>query len=499
MDTITHYFIFGLVAVACLMAVVFIRLITPIAIQVGLTDKPDGRKHHETPTPLVGGVAIYFSVLVSGLLLYINDVEGVNLAFIAVGGVLVLIGLLDDHFEVSVRIRMLIQAFASLVMIYGAEVVLLDLGAIVSSELLVLGILAVPFTILGVIGTTNALNMVDGIDGLAGALSFVCLALLLSVAVVSGHNSEVILIAITMGGILGFLLFNFHWFGIRNAHVFMGDAGSMMLGFLFAWLLISLSQGDDRAIQPVTALWIFAVPLMDSVGIIMRRLWLRRSPFKADRGHLHHLLLDAGFRVRQAVLLIAILQGVLGLIGLAGLYFHVPEKYMFASFLSLFAIYCYFLLRPWRAVPKLRYIHKSLKLTVHGCDQIYIGNLEMASAVNDIQRIIDSMGTDYVYRIYESRARNSDKCLFFAVIDIDMTDNMTKVCRQFSRSEFFKSGFVVRRFIRRNPENDRRKVVKERGISVRVCDRRSSSVLEMVPPADWAVSSPNNITSTLRT
>ncbi len=462
-----------------LLSALSIHVMAPVAVKLGLTDKPGGRKHHEHATPLVGGIAIYLSLLVSGLLLKWYELGDFNFLFIAAGGALVLTGLIDDYCELSIRIRMGVQALASLVMILMAGIVLNDLGAIVSTDLLMLGYFAVPITILGVVAITNALNMMDGIDGLAGAVSCVCLGLLLSVAMVSGSVPDAILIVSAMGAVLGFLLFNFHWFGIRKAHVFLGDSGSTMLGFLFAWLLISLSQGEGRAMQPVTALWIFAVPLMDLAGLIIRRLWLKRSPFKADRGHLHHLLLDAGFRVRQAVVLIAAIQVLLGLIGLMGLYLDIPDRVMFISFLLLFSLYCYLIIRPWRVVPRLRYVHQCLSLTVRGCDQVYVGNLDIETAIENIEQMINSLNHDHTFRVYEYSDKQTDRLYCFAVIDIHMTDNMSKVCRQLVRSKFSKPGFIIRKFIVRNPDNDRRKVVREGETTARLGDRRSAVISEV--------------------
>ena len=122
------------------------------------------------------------------------------------------------------------------------------------------------------------------------------------------------MLLIIAGGVAGFLYFNLRYLRQRRARCFLGDNGSMLLGFVFAWLLSDLSQmtdGSPRAITPITTLWLFAVPLIDTLCVMLRRMWLGRSPFHADRHHLHHLFLRAGFRVQDTVLVLAFLQALL--------------------------------------------------------------------------------------------------------------------------------------------------------------------------------------------
>jgi UDP-N-acetylmuramyl pentapeptide phosphotransferase/UDP-N-acetylglucosamine-1-phosphate transferase len=144
-----------------------------------------------------------------------------------------------------------------------------------------------------------------------------------------------LLIAVT----IAFLTFNLRILRRKQAQVFMGDAGSMFLGFILAWFMVNLSQGEQRVITPVTALWIFALPLIDTVSIMLRRILKKTSPFDADHGHLHHLLLYAGFSVSQTLAIIVSSAIILAIIGLNGLYLQVSETAMFYGFLSLFALH----------------------------------------------------------------------------------------------------------------------------------------------------------------
>jgi UDP-GlcNAc:undecaprenyl-phosphate GlcNAc-1-phosphate transferase len=134
----------------------------------------------------------------------------------------------------------------------------------------------------------------------------------------------------------------------------MGDAGSMFLGFVLTWLLISLSQGENRVIAPVTALWLFAMPLLDTISLMIRRLLKGRSPFSADREHLHHVLQAAGYSVNQSVLTIHGLALAAALVGVGGLYMKAPDWVMFYGFLGLFALYFCGVRQAWKVMKVVR-------------------------------------------------------------------------------------------------------------------------------------------------
>jgi len=210
-------------------------------------------------------------------------------------------------------------------MVFWGGVALHDLGELAFGAPLELGFLAIPFTLFATIGVINALNMIDGIDGLSGSVSLVTLFLLAVVAFTGGASDYALLALGLLGGVAGFLFFNLRFLSQRRARVFLGDNGSMLLGFLFAWLLIALSQGPGRVITPVTALWLLSIPLMDTLGVMLRRIWLGKSPFRPDRHHLHHLFIRAGFRVQDIVYAIALIQLTLGAIGILGMRLQVAR------------------------------------------------------------------------------------------------------------------------------------------------------------------------------
>ncbi len=450
---------------ALMFSVLAIKVSTPLAVKVGLVDKPGGRKQHQEPTPLVGGGAIFFSVFLTWLLVPMLGLSTINTILVAAGALLFIIGLLDDWVQLSVRLRLAAQVVAALMLVYSG-VVLKDLGYLFSDNPFTLGLLAIPVTVFATVGAINALNMLDGVDGLAGLTSLSCFFLLGVAAYVSQSHIQLVMALCVMGSLGAFLLFNMPWKGRVKAHIFMGDAGSTLLGFLLAYLLISLSQGPQRAMSPATTLWVLAVPLLDTMGVMIRRVWLKKSPFAADRGHIHHLLLDAGLRVRQAVFLIAGLQLALGGIGLVGFYLGVPEMVSLLAFLLLLGGYVYLLSRPWRVVPQFRRLHRRTGLIVRAVRHVYVGGLSSDTAVADIEALLGEKAGDHPYEIHQYGGDNGVSLSTYALVDaLDADDVMMlrKHIRNAQSSKKLKGGFaakgvvaVTRQYIPREAQNDRR-------------------------------------------
>ncbi len=445
---------------AFFLSVVTIRVVTPIAVKVGLVDKPGGHKLHEDHVPLVGGIAIYLSVFCAWLLIPITGLGTLNSVFVAAGGLLFVTGLIDDRIQLSVKFRFVAQIVAALLLIHS-KVSLQDLGYLFSNELFVLGVFALPITLFAIVGAINSLNMLDGADGLAGLVSLVSIIMLALVAYLAGSDRQFLLCLCLVGSIGGFLAFNMRWFGRAKASIFMGDAGSTLLGFLIAYLLISLSQGEARAMTPVTALWIFAVPLMDTLGVALRRIWMRKSPFSPDRGHIHHLLLDAGFRVRHAVLLVAALQFLLGSIGVAGSYLGFPELSMLLAFLCVCGAYTFSILRPWRIVPRLRAIHQKAGLTVRGVRHVYIGGLSRDNAVAEVEALLGGDSHTYTFEIYQARSQGKQgrELSTYALVDAVKADRVQALASHLKHglaSLEIQEPIIIRQYIVRNTDNDRR-------------------------------------------
>ena len=335
------------------------------APRLSLLDQPSARKQHIGAVPLVGGISIFVG-LWSGLAALSPVLDGLSPLFIA-SLLLLLVGVQDDRFGLAVRLRFLVESIAILILMLAGGMVLHSLGDLFGFGVVQLDWFAYPFTVIAVVGVVNALNMVDGIDGLAGSLTLIALSLMGGLAWAGGRATEgwvALLLAVAM---LPYLLCNLKIFGAAH-RVFLGDSGSMLLGLVVAWLAISLSQpapsqsagGHSPLFAPVTALWLFAVPVVDTVAIIVRRLLKGQSPYLPDRDHLHHVVMRMGYRDRHALLFISLLAVVLAGFGLWMEFAGVAESVRFALFLWFLVGYMLLLQHIWRVVTALKRLKASL-------------------------------------------------------------------------------------------------------------------------------------------
>jgi UDP-GlcNAc:undecaprenyl-phosphate GlcNAc-1-phosphate transferase len=207
----------------------------------------------------------------------------------------------------------------------------------------------VPFTVFACIGVINAINMSDGMDGLSGNLILVTLLGFGIANSLWGGPTRLVLINILSAAVAGFLVFNQRILGRTKAWVFMGDAGSMMLGFVVAWTAIEVSQGEARTISPAATLWFLMVPLFDTVSIMIRRVWAGKSPLSPDTQHLHHLLLCLGYTVGEAITLICLLAGLGVAVGILGEAFRVAEFSLALVFLVFGGLYMLLIERAWKS------------------------------------------------------------------------------------------------------------------------------------------------------
>lgn len=324
-------------------------LATPVLIRAAhhynLLDRPDERKHHEGAIPVVGGLAMGFAIAVVAAW-QLADTDIFWGLFVAVSTIVV-VGFLDDRGGLPVAVRFLVQATAGLVVALFGGAQLVGLGDLVGTGLVTLGMMAVPFTIFAMVGVANAFNLSDGMDGLAGGLAMITAAFLAAAAHLSGSEETFVLLLILGGALAGFLCFNMRLPWQCHAKVFMGDSGSLMLGFLLAWAVIRVTQAENNALPPAAALWFFAIPLMDTVSLMVRRVFRGRSPFEHDRDHLHHILSRAAYSDQQVVGIIHLAALVLGAVGFLGWQWGVPEAAMFYGFLGMFAVYFFGVEKLW--------------------------------------------------------------------------------------------------------------------------------------------------------
>lgn len=295
-----------------LLAILALR---PIAVVVDLVDRPGGRKTHSGEIPIVGGAAMFFG-LAFGLGV-VPSLEPRTETFLAACALLVTVGLLDDKFDLSPWLRLPVQSAAALLAIGSGSGLSVNLGDPLGMGAFdMTGLAAVPVTLLLVVGAINAFNMMDGMDGLAGAVSLVALIAISIQSWIHGMLEALAISCVLAGAVCGFLVFNVPSKLNRGVRCFMGDAGSTLIGFVLALLCLRVSQGPGNSISPMTVVWLVAVPIYEIVWTILRRLSRGHSPFRADREHLHHLLLDAGFGVRGAFVTFLILASILASVGI---------------------------------------------------------------------------------------------------------------------------------------------------------------------------------------
>ena len=327
-------------AVAFCCSILTIKVLLPLAPHIGLIDLPNERKKHDGAIPLIGGISIFSGVLIASTL-FIENSQIINLYLIS-SALIVFIGTLDDIYDLSVAPRMLFQGIVACVLVFGAGYFISDFGAILGGEAVNIGDYGMIFTVLAVIAAINAFNMVDGIDGLAGSMSIITIGSIAMLMVINNSNQNILLPLLIVVSTIPYLFYNVSRRNPRGKKIFMGDAGSMYMGLTVIWLLTLGTQASDvsgATFRPVTALWLIAVPLMDMLAIMVRRIRRGDSPFKADNGHIHHILLANGITPRKALWLISGLAISFALVGIGGELAAIADWAMLALFIVLFMAY----------------------------------------------------------------------------------------------------------------------------------------------------------------
>lgn len=336
---------------AFISTVIFVALLMPLANRLNLVDVPGGRKLHQAPTPLVGGICMFLAFVLACLCTTISLKD--YRAFSAISLLLVFTGVLDDFHELSPKSRLVVQIFSGILMVVWGKVILLDLGALITPhEINIHFALGLIISICAVVGVINAVNMLDGVDGLVGTMVFIQLLLFIYLAITSHLFIEVLVLSILLAAILGYLWFNFPFPGRKHAVIFMGDAGSMFLGFALVWFAIYLSQEPHRAASPITFLWIMMIPLFDIGAIMIRRILHKRSPLKPDREHIHHLLQALGLTNLKVVLTLSSTTLIAGLCGIFAHELAITSNVMFIIFLTVFCAYVILAEILWRRIKR---------------------------------------------------------------------------------------------------------------------------------------------------
>jgi UDP-GlcNAc:undecaprenyl-phosphate/decaprenyl-phosphate GlcNAc-1-phosphate transferase len=310
---------------ALFVTMVLVPPLMRLAAPMHLLDVPDARKIHTELVPRCGGLAIASGILLPIVMWLPKDAAMSSVLSGAL--VIFLFGLWDDIKDLDYRVKLIGQIVALGIAINGG-VVLTHYPFAGLDPVSVW--FAYPATALIVLGVTNAINLTDGLDGLAAGCTLLTLAMIAFLAYQSNHTPVLLLALTVMGGILGFLRYNTH-----PAIVFLGDAGSQFLGFITAALTIFLVERVNQALSPALPLLLLGLPILDTLWVMTLRLSAGGSPFSPDRRHIHHQLLDLGFRQYEAVSLIYLLHG--GLI-CAGFYLRYASDILVVSVYACFCL-----------------------------------------------------------------------------------------------------------------------------------------------------------------
>ena len=322
--------------VAFFTATFILPKIANIAKRIGLLDQPNARKMHTNPRPLVGGIGMVIAVIFTSLVFIpTNSLRGYFIGLV----ILLFVGFIDDFRELGHQQKFMAQIIATGAMIYFSNVALCSFG-----DLLGLGELSLPqghaaiwiITIFCVVGVTNAVNLIDGLDGLAGGLSFIAFIFFAAHASFADNQTLMLLNLALAGAVLGFLKFNWH-----PSVIFMGDAGSLCLGFSLSFMALALTQRSNSATSPVVALLILAIPITDTIIVMVKRIIQGKSPFKPDKSHLHHIFLRYGMNRAKAAQLILFISVLLGSLSLLSPFYGISDKWLFCLFGIYFFIYLF--------------------------------------------------------------------------------------------------------------------------------------------------------------
>ena len=322
-----------------------VLVLSRLAPRLDLIDVPGGRKAHASAVPLVGGLAIFLALLLTACVASLAPALAFFLLALAC---VVAIGCWDDVAEISPRFKFAVQLLAAAIMIWGAGIELRTVGDLLGWRPIGLWIFVIPMTMFAIVGVVNSINMLDGLDGLVGSVAIVAFAWYAAAAASSGQGIPFATAVIFCGALAGFLLFNLRLPWQPRARVFLGDAGSMLIGFALGWLAIDLTQGTGRTFSPIAALWVLLLPLADCVSVMARRIARRQSPFVADRHHIHHYLQARGLTDGQVVALLVSLSTLFGAAGYLAWLMGLPEAALFWPFFFGFFAYHFWIQREWR-------------------------------------------------------------------------------------------------------------------------------------------------------
>ena len=310
----SEYIVIGTIIAAFAVAAVLSYFFTPpvknFAHKVGAIDVPkDARRMHKKPIPRLGGLAIYGGFLCS--ILIFGQLDETMLCVLLGAAIIVALGIFDDVLALGAKLKFVVQIVAAAIPVCIGDLqigLFTNLNPLSDTPFVHLGILAVPVTIIWIVGITNAVNLIDGLDGLAVGVSSIAAITMLAVALLTGNMPIAITMAALAGACIGFMPYN-----LNPAKIFMGDTGSTFLGYMLATVSIMGLFKFYAVISFAVPFLILGLPIFDTANAIIRRVAAGRRPMSPDRGHVHHKLIDMGFNQKQAVAILYAISATLGL------------------------------------------------------------------------------------------------------------------------------------------------------------------------------------------
>lgn len=299
-----------------------VPLVMSLAHNSGAIALPGRRHIHSHPTPKFGGVAIASGVLIISP--FVFPFDRVIGSYLFSSAVMLLLGIIDDVRGADWKVKLVFSAIATAVFIYGADLWVTNLGDLFGLGVIRLGDWGIPFTFVAVFGIVNAINLIDGLNGLACGVSSIAFVAFAVFASMSGNSTVLYLSLCSLGATLGLFRYNY-----PRARIFMGDSGTMFIGFSIAVMSIMLTQGEGK-ITPMVPVIILAVPICDTLRVFIIRILNKRSPFLGDKTHLHHLMMRSGIRQKRVVKIVWVLSALMSFIAFA--LYHLDSRVMLPVF-----------------------------------------------------------------------------------------------------------------------------------------------------------------------
>lgn len=330
-----NIYLFYIFLTSLFTVLVLIPPISRLAVSIGVFDSHDERKLHTGAIPRLGGIAIFFAVLLATILF--GEIDRNARGFLAGGVVIFLTGLTDDLSGLTPRKKLLGQFVAALLVTVVGDLSVTSLGNLFGTGPIELGYLSVPFTVFAIVGLINAINLMDGLDGLAAGVTAIATAAIGIVAWHTGNQHLVGACVALLGALIGFLKFNSY-----PARIFMGDGGSLFLGYCLAVFVIQLVERGTEHVSPMLAVVILALPVCDTCFVMIRRL-MNHQPISApDRSHIHHRLMDIGLGHKATVVFVYVLSYA---IAIYAVMFHWLPGWRHLVTIGLMLVAAYFLHR----------------------------------------------------------------------------------------------------------------------------------------------------------